>query len=193
MSVQESQGGNAEMPPGVEAPNEKPKKPRRRTPGKKWGGNRIAKAKNPPVSEETKKVRDKVKEKRGHMALRNNVYDVKLDLWHVLKPLEMHLVDIIIDKTIKWRAKEGRIDIAELVQRTRKCDRYIYNALRNLIDKKIINKRRDKHFSYYSLNEDYFGGVLITRHEKIWNDRPKLRLAVNNSKPNVDIGQAGSG
>lgn len=179
MSVQESQGGNAEMPPGIDAPE------------KKRGGNRIAK--KPRDASETTKARDKVKEKRGHMALRNNVYDLKLDLWNEVTPLEYYLVDIIIDKTIKWRAKEARIDSAELIQRTRKDEKYIYRALRNLIKKKVINKRRDKHFSYYSLNEEYFGGVLITRHEKIWNERPKLRLAVNNSKPPVDTNQAGSG
>jgi hypothetical protein len=196
MSDQESQGVSAEMPPAVGTPpgigTEAPKKKRNRTPGKILGGNKIAK-KPLGESQEIKNERDKKKEKRGHMALRNNVHNLKLDLWLYLKPIEYFLLDVIIDKTIKWRAKEARIDIAEFVARTQKHEKYIYGALRNLIKKKIITKRRDKHFSYYGLNEDYFGGVLITRHEKAWNERPKLRLAVNNSKPNVDTNQASSG
>lgn len=133
--------------------------------------------------------KDEKKRKKGHMALRNNVYDLKLELWRTLKPIEYYLVDIIIDKTIKWRTKEARIDIAEFVQRTGNDEKYLYAALRNLIKKKVINKRRDKHYTYYGLNEEFFGELLIAKHEKAWQERRnKIKLAVDNSKSGVSAG-----
>ena len=125
----------------------------------------------------------KAKGKRGHMALRNNVQDLKLELWHELSPLEYYLVDIIIDKTIKWRTKEARIDPSEWLSRTRQKKQNVYAALKTLKEKKIITYRRDKYFSYYGLNEEYFGGLLIAKHEKAEQERrSKIKLAVDNSK-----------
>lgn len=135
-------------------------------------------ASEPPRSDHQKK-----KEKKGHMALRNNVFDLKLDLWHILKPLEYYLVDILIDKTIKWREREARITIEELKERTRQHHSEIYRALKSLEDKKIITRRKYDHRLIIGLNEDYFGGLLIKRHEDaLQSRRKKIKVVVDNSK-----------
>lgn len=123
------------------------------------------------------------REKAGHMALRNNVQDLKLDLWHEVKPLEYYLIEIIIDKTIKWRSKMAKISIEELTERTRQRHDYIYIALKNLEKKGIIIRRKVKHDWFIGLNEEYFGGLLIKRHEESLQERKKkIKIVVDNSK-----------
>lgn len=187
MSDQESQGVTVEIPQGTGTGEDAPQKVRERTPGKKWGGNRVAK-RALVDSPESKEARNKIKEKRGHMALRNNVYDVKLELWHILKPLEYYLVDIIIDKTIKWREKESKITIQEFMERTRLTRHtHIYEALKSLEEKKIIFRRKQNHNLIIGLNEEYFGGLLIKRHEDALLARKnKIKIVVDNSKSDVD-------
>lgn len=131
--------------------------------------------------------REATKRKKGHMALRNNVYDLKLELWHVLKPLEYYLLDVIIDKTIKWRVSEAKITIQELMERTRQAETHIYAALRSLKQKKIIIWNKQKYFSVFGLNEEYFGGLLIKKYEEAQQQRrSKMRVVVDNSKNRVD-------
>jgi phage replication O-like protein O len=139
-------------------------------------------------SDKPKKSREEVKRKKGHMALRNNVYDLKLELWHILKPLEYYLVDVIIDKTIKWREKEARITIQELMERTRLTRHtHIYEALKSLEEKKIIFRRKQNHNLIIGLNEDFFGGLLIKRHEDALLARKgKIKMIVDNSKKGVN-------
>lgn len=126
----------------------------------------------------------KKKNKRGgYMALRNNVYDTKLELWHILKPLEMFLVDIIIDKTIKWRQKEAKITIEDLVERTKQRSDYIYIALKELESKGVIVRRKTKHDLFIGLNEEFFGELLIKKHEDALQARKsKIKIVVDNSK-----------
>lgn len=152
------------------------------------GNHRMSVRESQGGNEKAEKSREEIKKKRGHMALRNNVFDLKVKLWHEVSPLEYYLVDIIIDKTIKWRAKEARIDPSEWLDRTCQKKQNVYAALARLKKKKIITYRRDKHFSYYGLSEEFFGGVLIKRHEDALKARERLKLAVDNSKSNVEIG-----
>jgi DNA-binding MarR family transcriptional regulator len=117
------------------------------------------------------------------MALRNNVYDLKLELWHVLKPLEYYLVDVIIDKTIKWRTDEAIITISELKERTRQHHSEIYRALKNLESKGVIIRRKFKHDTVIGLNQNYFGALLIKRHEDALKARKnKIKIVIDNSK-----------
>lgn len=134
------------------------------------------------------------RKKAGHMALRNNVQDLKLDLWHEVKPLEYYLIEIIIDKTIKWRTKEARIKIQELMERTRQADTHIYAALRELKRKNIITWKKDRMGSIIGLNEEYFGGLLIKRHEDaLLERRKKIRVVVDNSENHVDNSKSTDG
>lgn len=129
-----------------------------------------------------------LRKKKGYMALRNNVYDTKLELWHVLKPLEYYLVDIIIDKTIKWRQKEAKITIEELTERTRQHRSEIYRTLKSLEIKKVIFRRKQRHDLIIGLNEDYFGELLIKRHEDALHARRnKIKIVVDNSKKECEI------
>lgn len=115
------------------------------------------------------------------MALRNNVYDLKLELWPLLKPLEYFLVDLIIDKTIKWRQKEAKINMEDLEEKTKERRDYIYIALKSLEDKKVIIRRKVKHDSFVALNEDYFGELLIKKHADAWSARRnRIKIVVNN-------------
>lgn len=119
----------------------------------------------------------------GFMALRNNVQDAKIRLWKEVNPLQYFLVDIIIDKTIKWTAKEARIDIEHMVERTDQRRTHIYRALRVLKEKKIIVWKKDRDGSTFGLNEEYFGALLIKKHEEsLQNRREKIKVVVDNSK-----------
>lgn len=121
------------------------------------------------------------------MALRNNVQDIKLDLWHEVKPLEYYLIEIIIDKTIKWRTKMAKISIEELMERTRLDHSRIYRALKTLEQKKIITRYKVRHDWFIGLNEEYFGGLLIKRHEEAQLERrKKIRIVVDNSEKHGD-------
>lgn len=121
------------------------------------------------------------------MALRNNVWEVRDQLWSELTPLQMQVIDIIIDKTIKWRTKEARIKIQEFMERTRQADTHIYAALRELKRKKIIIWNKDRMGSVIGLNEEYFGGLLIKRHEEaLLERRKKIHMVVDNSRKSVD-------
>lgn len=130
------------------------------------------------------------RETDGHMALRNNVWEVRDQLWDELVPFEMRMIDVIIDKTIKWRVKEAKVTIEELIERTKKNRSWVYEALKSLEKKGVIIRRKIRHDLYIGLNEDYFGGLLIKRHdEALQARRKKIKVVVDNSKnrpPAVD-------
>lgn len=120
---------------------------------------------------------------KGHMALRNNVYDLKLELWRILKPLEYYLVDVIIDKTIKWREKEAKITIKELKERTGQHHSEIYRALKGLETKRVIVRRKHNHDLIIGLNEEFFGELLIKKHaDALLERKKKIKIVVDNSK-----------
>ncbi len=130
--------------------------------------------------EETK--HEEKKNKKGYMALKNSIYDLKLELWHILKPLEMHLVDIIIDRTIKWRETEAKIDMDFLVKATRQRKDHIYIALKNLETSGVIVRRKVKHDTFIGLNEEYFGALLIKKHQDaLLARRNTIKIVVDNA------------
>lgn len=123
------------------------------------------------------------KKNKGYIALMNNVFETKLELWHILQPLEYFLVDVIIEKTIKWRDKEAKIHITEFEARTKLRRDYIYIALKKLETEKIIVRRKVRHDWIIGLNEDYFGALLIKKHENaLLQRRNKIKIIVDNSK-----------
>ena len=121
------------------------------------------------------------KEVKGFMALRNNVYDSKLELWHLLTPLEYYLVDVIIDKTIKFRKEESKMTIKELMERTRQDHTKIYRVLKSLETKKVITRKKNNHDLIIGLNKDYFGALLITKHQEALTRRKSLKLVCQSS------------
>ncbi len=135
------------------------------------------------LDESNNSKKEATKQKKGFMALRNNVYDLKLELWHILKPLEMHLVDIIIDRTIKWKQEEAKISIQEFMEKTRQDHTRIYRALKALEDRKVIVRRKHKHDLVIGLNKEYFGDLLIKKHEEaLLARKSRVKLVVDNSK-----------
>src|ERR1700749_2374245 len=96
------------------------------------------KSPNKDVSNVSKPDKKSLKEKRGFMSLRNNVFAVKLLLWKELKPLEHFLVDLIIEKTIGWSQKTAEFTIEELCEKTDQLPNHIYTALKNLEIKSVI-------------------------------------------------------
>jgi hypothetical protein len=134
-------------------------------------------------TKQSSKTQDDKKGARGYMSLRNNVYDLKLELWHILKPLEYYLVDVIIDKTIKFNIKEAKITIQQFRDQTRRHHSEIYRGLKVLETKKVIIRTKCKDYSVFMLNEDYFGGLLIKRFEDALKARRnKIKIVVDNSK-----------
>jgi len=132
-----------------------------------------------------KKQKD-VKELRGYMALRNNVRQIKLRLWKEVKPLEYFLVDFIIDRTIGWRQEEAPIKMEDFIEYSGQKHPHIYVALKKLEKEKIIFRRKVEHHTYYSLNHDYFGALLIKRHkDALEARRNKFKVVVDNSKNDV--------
>ena len=122
------------------------------------------------------------------MALRNNVNQTRLELWKIVRPLEYFLVDIIIEKTIGWRQKEARIKIEELMEKTDQDHTRIYRALKALETKGIITRRKVDHNLIIGLNEEYFGGLLIQKHENaLLARKSKIKMVVDNSKSTCKI------
>lgn len=132
------------------------------------------------------KTREEVKETRGHMALRNNVWKIRELLWKECVPLELCLLDMILGRTIGWRQKEAKVKIEEFVEFSGKRRDEVYRALRGLVERGVIRRRKYEHCLYFSLNEDYFGALLIKRHEDALQRRlNSIRVVVDNSK-NLD-------
>ena len=116
------------------------------------------------------------------MALRNNVNAIKLELWKEVRPLDYFLVDIIIEKTIGWCETEASISMKEFTERSGKRSDEIYSSLKRLEETGIIRRKKKDIWIYFSLNEDYFGSLLIKKHQDALNLRKKMSLIVDNSK-----------
>lgn len=109
------------------------------------------------------------------------MYAARMELWKILKPLELFIVDIIIEKTIGWRTKAAKFTIEELKEKTGQKHTHIYPALKKLESMGIIFRQKQKHDLIIGLNENYFGGLLIKKHEDADQARRnKIKIVVNN-------------
>ncbi len=132
---------------------------------------------------------NKKKEVKGHMALRNNVWDIREELWDLLKPSEIRMVDAIITKTIKWRTDTAKISIKELAEKTKKNHNHVYTVLKELHEKGVITKTKDRHDFILGLDPDFFGGLLIKKHaDALQVRRSKIKVVVDNTKKESRFG-----
>lgn len=125
--------------------------------------------------------------RRNHfMALRHNVRTRLRKLFHVLKPTEYFVLELIADDTINWKAKYRDFYLDDMCQTAQIRMDSLRSALKKLEALGLITRvvhPRLKHTETICLNEEYFGQVLINSQSQKDRSHTKKHLAHLVNKP----------
>jgi len=110
----------------------------------------------------TKIIKNKAKSgRKDHfMSLRHNVKSRLRPLFHVLKPAEYYVLELIADETIDWKAEFRDIDLEAFALMAKLRMDVLKRVLKTLHEKGYITRAKSKRRGYietFSLDSAYFG------------------------------------